>query len=185
MPNLKSALDHLATWRSFWTLFALEVLLLGCVNGLVFPLSVPCMVRLTGHKYLDMCAFCSAPRIYGQLASFGELGRHYQLLLLVTIDLAIPVTSLLFGIVGLKVLLRPHRSNVLFAFPVVAFVLDLLENAAIVRVTLAYPAHADAIAAGLGIVSGLKFCAYGLTLAAMVVAAARRIGRGPVSSVGT
>lgn len=164
MHNSSFKLERLATWRNFWILLVAEATLLCSVNLLDFPLSVPSMIRLTGHRYLDMCAFCSAPHIYQELTGFGALGRHYQLLLMVTIDIAIPVTSLMFGIVGLKVLLRPGEWNALLAAPAVAFVLDLLENAGILWVTNDYPVRNDSIATFVGTASGLKFCAYALTL---------------------
>ena len=72
MNRLLSWLSRVTTPRRVAVLLVLDLLLLGCENLLDFPLSVPFMRRTTGHPYLDMCAFCSAPQIQAQLDDFAK-----------------------------------------------------------------------------------------------------------------
>src|SRR5664280_366420 len=170
-------IDRASTPRVLVILLVLEVLLLGSVNGLDFPLSVPFMVRTTGHNYLDMCAFCSAQQIYTHLDAFGTSGRHLQLLLLTSIDVAIPVSSCAFGVVALMVLGRTSRLQWLALAPTLAMFLDFLENVGIAVVVTHYPEHLDNIAGLTGFISGVKFCAYALTLVLILVLAAMYVVR--------
>jgi hypothetical protein len=57
----------------------------------------------------------------------------------------------------------------LLALPAIALALDLLENALIVGLLLLYPAPAPTLAGALGLVSGLKFVAYGLVAATTAI----------------
>ena len=167
--------DRLATVRTLAVLFALEVVLLGCVNAFDFPLSGPFMQRMTGHKYLDMCAFCSAPGIYTELDGFGNMGRQVQLAMLLTIDIAIPLVSGLFGVVALSVLVKKEGFRWFLWVPVAAALLDYLENTGIATLLAGYPNHLNGVAAFTGWLSGVKFCAYSLTALLIVVFALRRL----------
>jgi hypothetical protein len=154
---------RLSTPRVFAILLIAEVALLACENMLDFPLSVPFMRRATGQPYLDMCAFCSAAQVHGRLVDFGPLGRHLQLLLMATVDVAIPVLSFVFASVGLTVLLRGRGGRwrgFVRVLPLVAMILDFSENALIVTLVTAFPARLDRLETLTGIVTGLKFCAY-------------------------
>jgi hypothetical protein len=170
---------RLSTPRVFAMLLIAEIALLASENLLDFPLSVPFMRRATGQSYLDMCAFCSAAQIHRRLVDFGPLGRHLQLLLMATVDVAIPVLSFVFGSVGLTVLLRGKGGRWLGfvrALPLVAMVLDFGENALIVRLVTAFPARLDRLETLTGIVTGLKFCAYlavAVALSFLAIARAR------------
>ena len=167
--------DRFAMVRTLAVLFALEVVLLGCVNAFDFPLSGPFMQRMTGHKYLDMCAFCSAPRIYTELDGFGNTGRQIQLAMLLTIDIAIPLVSGLFGVVALSVLVKKEGFRWFLWVPVAAALLDYLENTGIATLLAGYPNHLNGVAAFTGWLSGVKFCAYSLTALLIVVFALRRL----------
>ena len=174
-------IDRVSTARLLAVLTVLEVLLLACENGLDFPLSVPFMRRTTGHPYLDMCAFCSAGQIDAQLDDFGEAGRHLQLWLMPTVDVAIPFLSFAFGSVALAVLLRGRRGSWmrwLRILPLAALALDLAENAGIVALVTAYPRRLEGVAALTGVLTGVKFCAYGATVVAVCVLAAVRVAAG-------
>jgi hypothetical protein len=171
-------LDGRSTPRFVLILLCLELLVLGCENALMFPLSVPYMRQLTGHNYLDMCAFCSGPQIYQQLTAFGVAGRRLQLLLMPTVDIVIPVTSGLFGATALTALTKSLRARQpayrwLVLLPVAATLLDFAENAGIVLVTSQYPARFEWLAALTGFTTGLKTLAYGLTLLGVVALTAR------------
>jgi hypothetical protein len=180
MNRLFSWLDRVSTPRRVLVLLVLEVLLLGCENLLDFPLSVPFMRRAAGHPYLDMCAFCSATEVQAQLDDFGETGRRLQLLLMPTIDVAIPALSCAFGAAALTVLLRGRPgawARRMRLLPFAALALDLSENAAIVALVTAYPQKLTAVAALMGLLSGLKFAAYLATVTAIGAALARRVSK--------
>src|SRR3569832_2324041 len=91
-------LDRLSRPRTAAILAAAIAIVLAVVNGLDFPLSVPSLVRQTGHRYLDMCAFCSASQIHAELVGLGEHGRLLQGVLFSTIDILLPGLSLLAGL---------------------------------------------------------------------------------------
>lgn len=162
MRSFLAWLDRVATPRWLLLLAVLELVLLVSENALDFPLSVPFMRRVSGHPYLDLCAFCSAAEISGQLDDFGEAGRRLQLMLMPTIDVAIPVLSFAFGRVALSLLLRGRAQAWAFAIrslPLAALALDLAENAAIIALVTAYPRRLASLATLLGLLSGLKFVA--------------------------
>src|SRR5262249_49808409 len=77
---------------------------LGTVNGLDFPLSVPYQHRVTGQGYLDFCSYCSAGAVQSQVEALGVQGRLLQALLLCTIDIVIPTLTCIFGIAALAAL---------------------------------------------------------------------------------
>jgi hypothetical protein len=163
-------LDRVATPRRVLILLVLEVLVLAGENLLVFPLSVPYFRRLTGHAYLDMCAFCSADRIYADLDAFGAAGRRLQLLLFATVDVIVPTLSGAFGAMGIALLTRSRRRarpglRWWVLVPVVAALLDLTENALIALLTIRYPERTLTIATLSGLVTGMKTIAYVLTAA--------------------
>jgi hypothetical protein len=169
--TLLRAIDRIATPRLALVLLVVEALLLGAVNTLDFPLSVPYMRRATGHNYLDMCAFCSAAQIQQNLEGFGDIGRRLQLLLMPTIDIAIPVTSGVFGAVALTVLARRFAARWMRWLPLVplaAMALDFAENGAIIGLVVTYPRSPMLLATLSGLLSGLKFCAYGSSVATLV-----------------
>jgi hypothetical protein len=171
-------IDRLSTARLLAVLTVLEVLLLAAENTLDYPLSVPFMVRTTGRPFLDMCAFCSSTEVLNQVNDFGPVGRHLQLLLMPTIDVLIPVLSCAFGVVALSVLLRGRKEawmRRLRLLPFLAMGLDFSENLGIIAVVSRYPNRLESVAALTGILSGLKFCAYLLTVAAIVGLTAVRV----------
>jgi hypothetical protein len=166
--------DRLGRTRTALFLLVLEVAVLGAVNGLDFPLSVPYLHRVTGQGYLDFCNFCSSAAVQTQVEALGVEGRLLQALLLCTIDIVIPTLSCLFGISVLAALTRSwraHGSSIgwLLALPVVAMLLDFGENGAIVGLLIRYPAPAPVLAGFEGLLSGLKVTAYGSVVISIVV----------------
>lgn len=187
MNRLFAWLEHLATGRRVLLLTALELALLGAVNALEFPLSVPFMRRVSGHPYLDLCAFCSGAEIQAQLDDFGEAGRSLQLALMPTIDLAIPLLSFVFGSAALAYLLRGRAgrwSRVLRGLPLVALTLDFAENAAIIGLLGGYPRKLELLATAVGMLSGLKFLAYLIMVGAIGTLSIVRLGRALSRSAG-
>jgi hypothetical protein len=160
--------------RTALILAVLEIAVLGTVNGLDFPLSVPYQYRVTGQGYLDFCNYCSAATVQSQVESLGVQGRLLQALLLSTIDIVIPTLSCLFGIAALGALTRRWRvrgSSIgwLLAIPVAAMLLDFGENWSIVGLLIRYPAPSSVLAGLEGLLSGLKVTAYGLVVGSIVV----------------
>jgi hypothetical protein len=179
MRALVAWLDRVATPRRVAVLLLLELIVLGCENLLVFPLSVPYFRRVTGRAYLDTCAFCSANSIYAQLDAFGPLGRRLQLLLFATVDVVVPTLSGLFGALGIALLTRSQgrtrpRLRWLVLVPIAAALLDFTENAVIALLTIRYPEHMDGVATIAGFVTGMKTIAYLLTAVMLVAFALRR-----------
>jgi hypothetical protein len=168
MRALIAWIDRVATPRRVAVLLVFEMLVLGGENVLVFPLSAPYFRRVTGHAYLDMCAFCTADEIYAHLDAFGALGRHLQLLLFATVDIVIPLLSGLFGALGIALLTRSWREarpalDWLVLVPISAALLDFAENALIALLTTRYPERLERVAAMSGLVTGMKTVAYLLT----------------------
>ena len=178
MSRYLAWLERWTTPRTFAVLLiALLVLLVG-EKTLDFPLSVPFMRRATGYPYLDMCGFCSPSQVARELDAFGDAGRRLQLLLVPTVDVAIPAASWLCGSVGLTLLLRGREGRAarwLRLLPLAALALDLTENAGIVALVEAYPARLDALATVTGIVTGLKFIAYLSVVVALVALGIARL----------
>src|SRR5215467_5726593 len=157
--------DRLGRTRTALILAVLEVSVLGAVNGLDFPLSVPYLHRVTGQSYLDFCNFCSSAAVQTQVDALGEKGRLLQALLLCTIDIVIPTLSCLFGVAALAALTRRWRARGswigwLLALPVVGMVLDYGENLSIVGLLIRHPAPSPVLAGLEGLLSGLKVTAY-------------------------
>jgi hypothetical protein len=153
---------------------ALLATVLGVVNTLDFPLSVPYLRRMTGHGYLDFCNYWSAGAVQSELEALGHRGRLLQALLLSTIDIVIPTLTCLFGIAALAALTRWWRARGsrigwLLALPVVGMVLDYGENLSIVGLLIRYPAPSPVLAGLEGLLSGLKVTAYALIAISCVV----------------
>jgi len=180
---LSRIIDTLGSSRTAWVLAGLQVAVLGAVNGLDFPLSVPFVHRMTGHVYLDMCGFCSSVSVRNEIVGLGAEGRMLQALLLSTIDVLIPTLSFIFGISALAALTKSQRgpgSRVrwLLALPLLALLLDLAENWTIVALLLRYPAETPVLAGLEGLLSGLKFTAYGLVVLMILILLLARVVQG-------
>lgn len=179
MKAVVAWLDRNATPRRVAVLLAIELLVLGAENLLVFPLSVPYFRLVTGRDYLDMCAFCSADQVYAHLDAFGAVGRRLQLLLFATVDVVIPTVSGLFGALGIALLTRSRRAahpwlRGLVFVPIAAALLDFAENVLIAIVTILYPARLAPVAALAGLVSGTKAIAYVSTALTLIACALTR-----------
>jgi hypothetical protein len=184
MSTVARMLYRLGRWQTAVALALLEAAVLGIVNGLDFPLSVPFVQRVTGHAYLDMCAFCSSAAVQNEVAGLGDRGRGLQALLLLTIDLLIPTLTCAFGLSALLVLTGKWREGRwkrwLLSLPIAAMALDFAENGAIAALLLEYPQPSPVVAGLEGILSGLKFAAYGamvVAIVALLVARAATLAR--------
>lgn len=151
---------------------------LALENAADFPLSVPFLRRSTGHAYLDMCAFCSGGHVASEVTALGERGRLLQALLLPTVDIVIPVLACAFGVYALRAWWpggwAPRARRVASALPWAAMFLDFAENGTIVGLLLGYPGSSGTLASAEGILSGLKFAAYGLVVLTVAAVALLR-----------
>jgi hypothetical protein len=172
MSMVAHILDRLGRWQTAVALAILEIAVLGIENGLDFPLSVPFLRRVTGHAYLDMCAFCSSAAVQSEVAGLGDRGRLLQALLLSSIDLLIPALSCTFGLSAILALggkWRGRRWNRwLLWLPLAAMALDFAENGTIAALLLEYPQSSPRAAGLEGMLSGLKFAAYGAVVVAIL-----------------
>ena len=154
---------------------------LGLVNGVRFPLSVPYLQQLTGQSYLDMCAFWSASAVEQRVVALGDGGRLLQATLLGTVDVLIPVLSCVFAVSALGALTRAwgdtRLRRWLLALPLVPLALDFAENASIALLLVRHPTPSPWLAGTEGLLSGLKFTAYGAVLLAVVVLGVARLFR--------
>lgn len=173
--SLRKLAQYRGQRRTLLILGIMELAILLLENTLDFPLSVPYLRRTTGQAYLDMCAFCSDARVYEVLDGLGPSGQALQRLLLVTVDIAIPGVSFLFGTALLGNLLHGRTAGDwrrwLLLAPLLALALDLAENTAIALLLAQYPTRLPMLAAITGLLSGIKFTAYfGVLVAAGALA---------------
>ena len=175
---MQRIVDRLGRPRTAMASLVVLVSVLGVVNGFDFPLSVPFVVRETGHKYLDMCAFCGSDQVEAELVGLGTRGRLLQAILLASIDIIIPVVSCVAGVAVIAALRRRSRdtlSRLLLLLPLLALTLDIAENGLIVALLLGHPTPSHVVAGLEGLASGLKFLAYGTVVVTIVVLGAARL----------
>lgn len=150
----------------------LTVLALGAFaieNSFDFTGSVPYFRRLTdGLGILDLLPGPDPERAHRALALLGEEGRHHYSILLVTFDIAFPLTVALFFRAWLAPRLR--------WLPWATLAVDYAENIACGVLVATFPDESPTVAALAGILTAIKFagyvgCAVGLVMTAL---AARR-----------
>jgi hypothetical protein len=94
----------------------------------------------------DTTLFYSGARLYEMAQVYGEVGRQSFIDFRWTYDLAFPVIYTLFLVCSIswlmrKVTPRSSKLRILNLFPLLAFILDLLENSATSLVMQRYPLH--------------------------------------------
>lgn len=114
----------------------------------------------------DTTLFYSGARLYEMAQVYGEVGRKSFIDFRWTYDLAFPVIYTLFLVGSITWLMRKvtHRSSswrILNLFPLLAFILDLLENSATSLVMQRYPLHSLVGQTLAPIFSPLKWLAVG------------------------
>lgn len=177
---LRAFLEKISTAPVAVILLLSLLAVLGTVNLLDFPLSVPYMQRISGQRYLDIQGFYTADRAYELLTGFGPAGRETQFLLLFTIDILIPLLSALAGIAMISLLFRDFAVErrivgYLPLIPLFASLCDYLENSGIFALLIAYPERLDAMASLTGMVTLLKGMLYGVTVLIMIAGLAMNL----------
>lgn len=121
---------------------------------------------MAGQPILDMKPSFASEEVYDRLTAFGETGRAAYRHTVVTTDVIFPLCVLLF----LFFLARytADRLNltrggrwVLLAVPIMYFVADMAENAAIFTMLSTYPDRQDLIGATIGYLTLFKRVAQG------------------------
>lgn len=152
--------------RAILTVAALGALVVE--NTLDFVGSVPYFKRLTGGLgILDMLPMPDPERAHRALALLGDDGRRHYAILLVTFDIAFPLTVALFFRAWLRDRLR--------WLPWVTLALDYAENVACGVLVATFPHESTAVASLAGILTALKFAGYAACLAALALAALESI----------
>ena len=145
----------------------LTVLALGALiveNSFDFVGSVPYFKLLTGGLgILDMLPLPDPERAHRVLALLGEAGRRHYAILLVTFDVAFPLTVALFFRAWLGARLR--------WLPWVTLALDYAENIACGVLIATFPDESAAVASLAGTLTALKFAGYAACLLALPYAA--------------
>ena len=150
--------------RRALTLLALGLLVVE--NGFDFVGSVPYFRRITGGLgILDMLPLPDPERAHRALALLGEHGRHQYAVLLVTFDIAFPLTLALFFRAWLKGRLR--------WLPWATLALDYAENLACGSLVATFPHESPGVASLAGVLTALKFVGYASCLAALMLSAWR------------
>ncbi len=164
---------------------ALASLMLA-VNLADFPGSVPRIEALSGGQtILDLMLFASPERAYRALAAYGEAGRAQYLLLLSTVDVALPLLAAAFLTAALAATLPPgDRFRWLRRLPLLALAADYLENAGILALLLEYPRRLDVLAGTVGVLTTAKHALYAacvlLALAGAMVGRRREEASRPI-----
>jgi len=154
--------------RAILTLLALGAFVVE--NSFDFVGSVPYFKRLTGGLgILDLLPLPDPERAHRALALLGADGRHQYAILLVTFDIAFPLTLALF--------FRAWLGNRLRWLPWTTLALDYAENIACGVLVATFPHESPAVASLAGILTALKFAGYGACLCALAFSAFGRPGR--------
>ena len=152
----------------------LTVLALGAFaieNSFDFVGSVPYFRRLNGGLgILDLLPLPDPERAHRALALLGDEGRHHYTILLLTFDIAFPLTLALFFHAWLAPRLR--------WLPWLTLALDYAENIACGVLVATFPHESPTIASLAGILTAVKFAGYAACLAGLLLTAlgARRRG---------
>lgn len=144
------AIRDRATTRLLLASFVLWLSALILIYGR--PFGIAELTAITGGPtILDMTFTTTPAQVYAVLDALGSAGRAFDLTRIVPLDLLFPSTYALFLAVTISWVMKrwlPPESPwfCLNIAPVLAAAADYGENAGIVAMLLAYPAHLDPVA---------------------------------------
>ncbi len=149
--KLLALLTKLATGR----LIIILLLLMILINVVVLPAIYP-------PDTLDVQSSYSPEKAYQLIASYGEAGRHYYVLIELTLDLIYPIlVALTFSSLTIYLFRRIFPLDSFWQkLPLVGplgMLVDYLENASIVTMLLSYPRRLDIVAQAANIFTVTKF----------------------------
>ncbi len=152
------------------TLSVLAVSAFIIENSFDFVGSVPYFRRLTGGLgILDMLPLPDAARAHRALDLLGPDGRRQYATLLVTFDIAFPLTLALFFHAWLSTLFSGPVARALRWLPWVTLALDYLENIACGVLVATFPVESTAVASLAGVLTALKLGGYAASLVALSI----------------
>jgi hypothetical protein len=178
-------IQHWATRRNILLALALFVIL----NAGILPVAGARIESYSGGiGPLDLRAAYTADQAYTALAAYGDAGRQFYLLTLLTVDLLYPLTYAVFFSLTIAYCLEPvlppeHTLRRAALLPWVGMLADYVENAGLAWLLLNYPHRLDGLAAFTSTATTVKWIfaisSMAATAAALValVVQRRRSGR--------
>jgi nucleoside-diphosphate-sugar epimerase len=166
----------------FWLISIATFSLLAAENLLHFKWSIPNMMTLSkGLPLLDMRFTYTPDDAYRLFDMLGLEGRQTYLQLLWSVDILIPLLSMVF----LWAALSRGAFSKWRGLALVGGVFDYMENIAVASLLLLYPDRADGLVTVAATLTSLKFLGYAFATALAIVGYARKLwGRKPSSQPG-
>jgi hypothetical protein len=159
MTALLDRLERHATRRNVLLLLAMFLV----INAGLLPLAGERLEAYSGGVGpLDLRPAYTADEAYTSLAAYGDEGRRFYLLLLLTVDLIYPVVySLFFSLTIVyclrQVLAADHTLQRAALLPWVSLLADFVENAGLAWLLLNYPNRLDGVAVLTSTVTTIKW----------------------------
>lgn len=163
MKRVAAALwDSLSRGRVVLALVTLAVVVFAATHVASFPGTVSHFRELTnGQVILDLHASSSAHETWQRLDAMGSAGRHAYMQLVVVVDIVFPFSVALALLAwarfaARRLALTRALAAALAALPLAYLAFDLLENAFVLRLLLAFPERLDLEGAVVGSLTRAK-----------------------------
>jgi hypothetical protein len=171
LQSLMQFIDRIASVPTLLVLMLLSVL---------FPVMVFPAHGIGAVRPPDLYFFYSPDQVHDYLAVLGAEGRRAYTRMALTSDLAFPVIYSAALSMALVLFLRkwlPSARRYLSLFPLLIVIADWGENLALVMVTRAFPARADAVAGLAATFTALKWVLIVLTMLMLLAVVAFGVAR--------
>jgi hypothetical protein len=131
-------------------------------------------VALGGSPILDKLPSFSQEEVHARLVGFGEKGRDAYKRFTFTADFVFPLSLLLFllslsTLVYARIKARTQIGILLFIFPILWFLSDMLENAIVYRLLAEFPDEDVRLSGAIGYVTMIKFGLLAASIALVAV----------------
>jgi hypothetical protein len=147
----------------------LSVALAVGINVVDAPGTMVWFKQRTGVGTLDAMPLAGATAVHDVLRAMGDDGRALYLREIVVFDLLFPVALLAMVHLAIVQVWRAERARTLVTLPWAALAIDLVENGVAFQLTRTFPRESPAMANVVGVLTALKFAAYGAGLVAVAV----------------